>query len=168
MIRISQLETDRLLIRPLKLNDAAFMFNLVNTAGWIKNIGNKNVNDITDAHNYIQLILDKPDCDYYVFEHKITQQPMGLSTLIKRANQSYYDIGFAILPEFEKNGFSYEACKALLQIVEDTQQVEKIIGIALRDNMPSIALLNKLGLCFSYDTVENNEELAIYEKPFKQ
>lgn len=166
MITITQLETERLILRPLQLSDAIFMFNLLTTDGWIKNIGNKNIQVMQDATNYIQMIMDRPNCDYYVFENKISKQLMGLSTLIKRENQSHYDIGFAILPEFEKKGFAFESTKALLQAVEDSQAADKVIGITLKDNKPSIALLNKLGLIFSHDIVENEEELAIFEKSF--
>ena len=46
-------ETDRLRIRALTIIDAGFMMQLMNTPTWIKNIGNRNVNDSTTASNYI-------------------------------------------------------------------------------------------------------------------
>ena len=48
---MDKLESDRLLIRPLSIIDAAFMLQLMNTPGWIGFIGDRNVKDRTAASN---------------------------------------------------------------------------------------------------------------------
>ena len=47
-------KTERLLLRSLTLADAPFIFELVNTAGWIQFIGDRNVHNHEDAERYIQ------------------------------------------------------------------------------------------------------------------
>ena len=43
------LETDRLLLREYTLSDAPFIFKLMNSEGWLKNIGDRNIKTIEDA-----------------------------------------------------------------------------------------------------------------------
>lgn len=156
------LETNRLVIRPVTLDDAMFILNLVNTKGWIKYIGYRNVNNVQDAKIYIQNILDRSNCFYGVFENKETKIPMGIVTFLHRETQTYPDIGFATLPEFEGLGYTLEASRAFLDyLLCDHHDVSKIIAITKSDNLRSINLIKKLGLeYFDNDTMD--QQLSIY------
>ena len=55
------LETERLRLRWLTADDAAFMFELVNDPTWIKFIGDRNVKTVDAARAYI---TDKYGADY--------------------------------------------------------------------------------------------------------
>ena len=91
---------------------------------------------------------------------------MGLVTLIKRDYLEDYDIGFAILPEFEKKGFAYEASKKLMEIIETENICTKVFAITLPENTPSILLIKKLGLTYVNEIHEDNETLSVYQKVF--
>ena len=52
------LRTERLLIKPLALTDDDFIFELVNTEGWIRFIGNRNIPSQDEARAYIQKVLE--------------------------------------------------------------------------------------------------------------
>ena len=64
------LETERLLIRPIEIGDANFMLQLMNTEGWLKYIGDRNVRSINQAIEYIQKFISNPDFNYYVISLK--------------------------------------------------------------------------------------------------
>ena len=51
------IETDRLLIRPLSIVDDDFILELVNSEGWLRFIGDREVGSIEDARAYIQKYL---------------------------------------------------------------------------------------------------------------
>jgi [ribosomal protein S5]-alanine N-acetyltransferase len=53
----SIIETNRLVLKSLKLDDFSFIKNLVNTEGWIKFIGDRNIKTNDDAENYIKKIM---------------------------------------------------------------------------------------------------------------
>ena len=53
-----QIETERLIIRPIKLNDKSFILDLLNTKSWLQFIGDRKIKDEKDAENYIQKIID--------------------------------------------------------------------------------------------------------------
>jgi ribosomal-protein-alanine N-acetyltransferase len=155
-------ETKRLNVSPLTTNDIDFIAELVNSDGWLKYIGDRNVHNRAQALEYIQKILVRPFCFYNVIRLKEKGAPIGIISFIKRESQKYYDIGFALLPNHEGKGYILEAASKYLELIARTNQHEKIIAITLRDNTKSISLLEKLGLTFVEDYRENGEELRIF------
>jgi len=157
-----QLETHRLLIRPISIDDNQFIFKLMNSEGWLKYIGDRKIGDSLDAKNYIQKILDKSGYYYHVCELKETKEPFGIITFLKRESQEFPDLGFAILPEYQKKGYAYEASRRYLDEVLAESRVKEIMGITLPQNLSSINLLKKLGFTFSKNILDNNEEVSYY------
>ncbi|MBI2730086.1 MAG: GNAT family N-acetyltransferase [Sphingobacteriales bacterium] len=143
---LTAMETERLVIEPITLNDNLFILELLNTEGWIKFIGDRNVHSPEDATQYIQRILNNPKFNYFVFRLKENNIPIGLVTFLQRDDLDYPDIGFAMLPAYSKKGFSYEASKKVMDEIINSGKHEKVLAITLKDNYQSIRLLEKLGL----------------------
>ena len=156
------IKTIRLNIRPINLTDAEFILQLVNSEGWLKYIGDRNVSDKGDAKKYIQKILENPHYYYSVFELKDSQQAVGIVTFLNRDDQIFPDIGFALLPEFEKRGYTTEATQAYLDEVIQSNSYEKIIAITVPENQKSIKLLKKLGLKYEKDYKRGEEMLSLF------
>lgn len=70
------LETERLRLRELTLEDAVFIFELVNDPAWLRYIGDRGVRTLEDARRYI---LDGPRASY-------TQHGFGLYLTEQKAN----------------------------------------------------------------------------------
>jgi ribosomal-protein-alanine N-acetyltransferase len=154
------METFRLLLFKLSAADAAFMFELLNTPLWIRFIGDRNIRTIADVQAYIQKISDNPKTDYWVVKLKDQQTRVGVVTFMKRDYLDHYDIGFAFLPSYAKQGYAYEAAKKLLEEVNPHHQ--QILATVLKENNNSIHLLEKLGLHLDKEIVVNNETLLLY------
>jgi len=144
------LETERLILREFDLDDAAFIVELLNTPGWIKFIGNKNVNSPEEAKAYLQ---NGPMKSYELngfglsmVELKYVGVPIGMCGLIKRDTLDDIDIGFAILPEFAGTGYGHEIASATLDYAKSELGLKRVIGITGRENKISIRLLEKIGL----------------------
>lgn len=159
------LETDRLYIRPLMIEDVDFIIELLNSKGWIEFIGDRNVRDIKSANDYIQKILLNTKYFYNVFEIKETNTPIGIVTFLYREHQNYPDIGFAMLPQYGKKGYAFEAANNYLEVLNKNQG-GKIIAITKPDNENSITLLKKLGLFFEKSYNEKDEILDMYSIKF--
>ena len=157
-----EIKTSRLNIRPINLVDSRFMLELVNTKGWLKYIGDRKVHTVTDAEQYIQRILDNTLYFYHVIEVSNSNEPVGVISFLKRDSQQYYDIGFAMLPNFERRGIAFEACTAYMHAIQADQAFENLIAICLPNNEPSIALLKKLGFTFQKKFEQGDEVLALY------
>jgi [ribosomal protein S5]-alanine N-acetyltransferase len=156
------LTTTRLALKPLEVNDKAFIFELVNTPNWIKFIGDRNVHSHEDAANYIQKILDNPDAHYKIVRLKDTAQPIGAITLIKRHYLDHSDIGFAFLPDYYKKGYAFEATKIVLDAIIADKTHTSILATTLKDNVNSIGLLEKLGLTYQKDILVGDDELMVF------
>jgi len=162
----SHLETDRLIIRPLSLNDCAFILELLNSKGWIKYIGDRKVVDLNGAQEYIKKILENENYYYNVFEIKETNVPIGIVTFLYRKEFDFPDIGYAMLPNFEKKGYAFEATKHYLVHVQNKKSIEKVIAITLPGNSNSISLLEKLGLKQESSFFEDQTQLSLYSIVF--
>ncbi|MCB0464724.1 MAG: GNAT family N-acetyltransferase [Aequorivita sp.] len=161
------IETERLQLREYTLVDAPFIYKLMNSEGWLKNIGDRNIKTIEDAEAYLKKnylsSYEKHGFGPYLVSLKEDGTPIGSSGLYKRDNLNFPDVGFAFLPEFGNKGYAYEASKAVMQFAAEKLKIQTIVGITLPENIASVKLLKKLGLSeigtYQY---EDGEELLLF------
>jgi len=139
-----ELLTYRLILNELEANDYAFILELVNSAGWLEFIGDRNVRTTEDAKAYIAKIVANPLINYWIVKLKANDLPIGIITLIKRDDMQHYDIGFAFLPGHTGAGYAFEATTAILNMLPDSILADKILAITTERNSRSIKLLEKL------------------------
>jgi RimJ/RimL family protein N-acetyltransferase len=134
----------------LELSDASFIYELLNSPLFIKNIGDRNIRSESDAEIFLtdRIISSYQNNGYglYAVVLKDTGQVIGMSGLVCRENLPNADIGFAFLPDFIGKGYAYEASKEVMEYAKNTLALDPILGITIKENEPSIKLLNKLGL----------------------
>lgn len=146
------LETERLTLRELTVDDAAFILELLNDPDWLRFIGDKGVRTLEDARGYIE----KGPMDMYarlgfglfLSELKDGKVPIGMCGLIKRDALEDVDIGFAFLPAFRGKGYALEAASAVLALGRNRFRLSRIVAITHPDNVDSGKLLERLGLRF--------------------
>ena len=156
-------ETQFLYIEPLSINDSMFILELVNTPGWLKFIGDRNVRSQEYAIAYINRILANADVAYWVVRLKTTQTPIGVITLIKRDYLPHHDLGFAFLPEYSNKGYAFEATKAVIEALSKMSFHNILLAITISDNHSSIKLLERTGFKFQRMIDVDKEKLAVYE-----
>lgn len=154
--------TDRLLIKPLTAKDDNFILELLNTEGWIKFIGNRNITSQAEASAYIQKILNNANVFYWVVTVKDSMEAIGVVTFIKRDYLEHHDIGFAFLPQYSKNGYAYEATIAVLNKIIVKQNHTHLLATTVPENVNSIRLLKKIGLVFEKEIEVEKEKLHVY------
>ncbi len=157
-------KTERLFLRTLTADDSGFIFELVNTAGWIKFIGDRNVKNNEDADKYIQKIITNTAINYRVVTLLNNQTAVGVVTLIKRDYLDHPDIGFAFLPAYSKNGYAFEATTAVLDGLLNSGEHATILATTIPENNSSIQLLRKLGFSFSKEIINEGELLQVFAK----
>lgn len=162
-------ETERLLIRPVSVEDADIIFQLYNMPNFIKFIGNKNINSLSDAENYIKSKflpqIEKLGFGNYILVLKEENQKIGSVGIFQREGLDVADIGFSVLEKYEGKGLMFEAAQKVKSIVMENFGLNKISAITSKDNFSSQKLIERLGLKFQkYVTLPNeDEELMYYE-----
>lgn len=161
------LETERLILREITINDASFILALLNSKGWLQFIGDRNVQNIFDAENYIAERFLKGyihnGFGLYLVAIKSSNISIGLCGLIKRETLEDIDIGFAFLPEYNGLGYAYEAAKATRQFAFETLKINRLVAITTPDNVSSIKLVEKIGMQFEKKFLfEEKEEVFLF------
>jgi RimJ/RimL family protein N-acetyltransferase len=145
-------ETERLNLRRLNTNDAAFILELLNEPSFLQNIGDKGVRTLADAARYIS---EGPVESYarhgfglWLVELKDPATPAGICGLLKRDTLPDADIGYAFLPRFWSRGYAYEAAAGVMSYASSALGLRRVLAITNRDNTGSIKVLEKIGLRF--------------------
>lgn len=158
----TEITTQRLILNLITDEDDDFMRTLVNTEGWLKFIGDRNVHSKEDAIAYIQRIKNTPNLFYWVVRLKDTPTPLGIISFLKRSYLEHFDIGFAFLPEYKGCGYAYEGAEKVLAIASQKGEYSPILATTIPQNIASIKLLNKLGLHFEREIEVENMKLHVY------
>ncbi len=162
-------ETERLLLKATSAEDAPFILQLLNTPKWIQNIGDRNVKTIVAAKAYIiekmQPQLERLGYSNYTVIRKSDSVKLGTCGLYDREGLEGIDIGFAFLPEYERQGYAHEASSKLMDFAIHEKEMPLIQGITLEENIASRKLLEKLGFVFKHKTriPNDDEELMLYQ-----
>src|SRR6267378_3848261 len=126
------LETERLQLRRLSLDDAEFVLRLLNEPSFIQNIGDRGVRTIDDARAYI---LKGPIASYEKFgfglwmvETKSKAAPIGICGLLKRDVLDDVDIGYALLPEFWSQGYALESASAVTSYASESLGLKRVVA----------------------------------------
>ncbi|RYD56226.1 MAG: N-acetyltransferase [Sphingobacteriales bacterium] len=161
------LETERLTIRELTHADSAFIIELLNTDGWLRYIGDRNVHSKEDAIRYLN---NGPMKSYVQHGYglwlvclKDTGTPIGMCGLIKRDYLEHTDIGFAFLPAHNGKGYALESASAVLDYAKDTLRLTTIAAFTVPYNADSVKLIEKLGLRYKSTFELEGEELWLYQ-----
>jgi [ribosomal protein S5]-alanine N-acetyltransferase len=158
----NEILTQRLILNILTLEDHQFIIELLNSEGWKKFIGDRNVHAKEEAIAYISKILSSQNIYYWVVRTKDGDIPIGIISFLKRSYLEHFDIGFAFLPEFHGQGFAYEAASEILDMVKAASKYDLVLATTVPGNINSIRLLEKLGLYFEKEIEVGGEKLHIY------
>ncbi|MBP1166492.1 MULTISPECIES: GNAT family N-acetyltransferase [unclassified Chryseobacterium] len=162
-------ETERLILRPMSREDRDFVFELYNRPKFIQHIGNRNVNSIEDAENYIlnrfAPQIERLGFGNYLLVTKDGNEKVGAVGIFEREGLDIVDIGYSLLEEFEGKGYAFEAAHKVKSIGMDDFGLTKISAIISKDNVSSQKLIEKLGLKFKKHVTlpGETEELNYYE-----
>src|SRR6266850_4957425 len=132
------LETHRLRLRRLSVDDAEFILRLLNESSFIQNIGDRGVRTLDDARAYI---LKGPVASYEKFgfglwlvETKASSAQIGICGLIKRDVLEDVDIGYALLPQFWSHGYALESASAVMSHAGERLGLKRVVAVVNSEN----------------------------------
>jgi RimJ/RimL family protein N-acetyltransferase len=162
------LETERLILRRLSTDDAAFVLELLNEPSFVRYIGDRGVRNLEDAAQYILNRLvssyERNGFGLYLVELRESRIPIGICGLVKRDTLPDPDIGFAFLPVYWSRGYAAESAAAMMNYAKEELGLNRILAITSPDNEASAKLLSKIGLRFErlIKLSEDVEEVKLF------
>jgi RimJ/RimL family protein N-acetyltransferase len=150
------LETPRLVLRRLVLEDAPFILELVNDTAWLQYIGDKHVHTLEDARRYIRKgpldMYARLGFGLYMMTLK-TGGRIGMCGFLKRDGLADVDLGFALLARHRGRGYAQEAAKAMLDYGRKKLGLKRVVAITHPDNLRSIKILENIGFVYEQTLV---------------
>ncbi|MEZ2414485.1 GNAT family N-acetyltransferase [Muriicola sp. E247] len=152
------IETERLVLREITLDDQEEMFKLYSDPEVQKYTGEPVVTSMEEMKKAIELrILNYKKYGYgrWATVLKSGKQFVGWAGLAYLPEFDEVDLGYRFLPEFWGSGLATEASRAILNYGFDVLKLNKIVAIAMKENKASIRVMEKVGMEF--------DKLAPYE-----
>lgn len=166
-MRRIQLETSRLILRPMLQKDAPFLLALLNSPDWLKWIGDRNVHTITAAKNYIKTRMTKQwnekGFGNFLVIQKSDGAKIGACGIYARPGLDNADLGYAFLPPYQGMGYATEAAQRVRDFGSLTCGLDIIAAITLKEHVASQKVLHKTGFKYKENITLDKNELMLFE-----
>jgi RimJ/RimL family protein N-acetyltransferase len=153
------IETPRLRLRPFRPEDAEDLFRLNSDAEVMRYTGDTPFSDPGAARDFLSH-YDRYATDGFgrwAVENRETGEFMGFCGLHRDDNTGVVDLAFRLFRRFWAAGYATEAARASLKAGFERFGLKEIQGRAMRENLPSITVLQKLGMKYR-DMIEDGGE----------
>lgn len=152
-------ETPRLRLRALRAGDAPDLYRLNSDPDVMRYTGDSPFSDPAAARTFLDR-YDRYALDGFgrwAVEHRPDGEFMGFCGLHRHQATGAVDLAFRFFPRFWAAGYATEAARASLQVGFERFGLREIEGRAMRENLASITVLQKLGMKYR-DMVEHEGE----------
>jgi len=168
-----RLDTERLTIRRLTLDDAELMLAIWTDPAFVRNVADRGVRTLQQAREQLREsalgLYETYGYGPYRVALKSDDRPVGICGVFRRDGLDEPDIGYALLPEFYGQGYMIEAASRVLDHARDDLGIARLVAIVQPGNEPSVRLLGKLGLEFEriMRLPGDDQDLALYGTRFE-
>jgi [ribosomal protein S5]-alanine N-acetyltransferase len=164
---VSIYETSRLRVRPLAIEDAPFILELLNDPDWIRFIGDRDVHSLADAEAYLRNGPIKLQAEHGFSLDAVERRDgpgvvVGMCGLIRRKELADVDLGFAFLPAARGRGFATEAAAAALARAFTHHGLRRVVAITDPVNVASGNVLMRIGMRYEGLVPFADEQVGFY------
>lgn len=156
------LRTDRLTLRQLETNDAAFLFELRSNPDVNTFLDRNSPATIDDAIAFIQKInesISNKQSLYWIISKKDTPELIGTICLWNLdTEKDCAEIGFELLPPYQGKGFMGEAIKVVMNYAFDTMKVKTLEAWPHEENLSSKKVIEKNGFVRDFEAEKRANE----------
>ena len=157
------LETPRLRLREFRADDAEDLYRLNSDPDVMRYTGDTPFVDPASARHFLKHYNYAPEgIGRWAVTLRETDEFMGFCGLKRSEPGGDVDLGFRLFRKYWASGFATEAGKACLQAGFEHFGLDAIIGRVMRENGPSISVLQKLGMTYREMIEADGEFWLIY------
>jgi RimJ/RimL family protein N-acetyltransferase len=165
MIQASaELETDRLRFRMLRESDFSTYETWCANMDIMRYLGGKTMNRL-EAWRHMAYLVGHwtfRGYGYYAAEEKTTGRLVGRVGYTDTAGWPGFELGWTIVPEFQRRGYATEAATMLLRYAFEELDRPHVISLIHPDNAPSRRVAEKLGESIQGETEVLTMPVLIY------
>lgn len=143
------LETERLLLRQITLDDAVDIFNIRSDKEVMRYIPRpiaKTIDDVVQLVHMLDDFLGKGERINWGMALKETNQLIGMIGFVNLKEAHHRaEVGYALASKFHRQGYMFEALNKVVQYGFRTMKLHSIEAIVDAENIASNALLHHFG-----------------------
>jgi len=143
-----QIETDRLLLKPLSVDDASAVFEWVSDPAVNAYMVYKIYSDINEVKKWI-LSLQENDNNFGIYL-KSSNRLIGAISIPFSKKENAYSIGYNMNKDYWNKGFTTEASKAIIKWAHQELHAREFVATYANSNIASRKVIEKCG--FKYVT----------------
>ncbi|MCA0237340.1 MAG: GNAT family N-acetyltransferase [Bacteroidetes bacterium] len=157
------LQTERLQLRPIALDDDRALFFQRTDPGMNRYIDRKKPENVEEVRQFIQTLIDagvQGKSVFWVISLKDNPALIGTICLWNLdPERDKAEIGYALHPNFQGQGYMQEAFEKVVQYAFADMQAKTVEGVVHPENLASVRVLERNG--FRQTGMEDN--LLVYE-----
>lgn len=164
-MKATYIETNRLILRNFRLEDAKGMFDLNNDPEVIQHVPDGPFESIDAASKFIRNYeaYDKTGMGRWTVLDKSNETYLGWCGLRREESLEYVDLGFRFLKQHWNKGYATESATAALKQGFEELNLETIIGRTRPENFKSIKVLEKLNFSLWKEGEDADHKILIYK-----
>ncbi len=165
MSKLENIETERTIMRMLSKEDAIDFFNLNLDKEVLKYTGDQPFENIQASIDFLTKYdqYEKYGVGRLAVIDKATLKFIGWCGLKYSQEKNEYDIGFRFFKNYWNKGFATETAKKCLEYGLDELKIDRIIGRAMKENIGSIKVLEKIAMKFKENFDFEGQSGVLYE-----
>ena len=149
-IAITMIETERLKMRQLTRGDLPWLIAMRSRPEVYKYLGGTRMQNAESITKRIEFYLDcyEKGLGQCVMIWKETGEQIGCSGLQPLEDTGDIEVGYSLQPEFWRQGIGYECALGWLDHGFNQLGLERIVAIAVKENVGSWKIMEKCGMHF--------------------
>ena len=145
------LETNRLILRPVTLDDKLEIFKWTGDPVVTKYLSYNTYKTPEEAKFWIDALYNEENHLDYGIVFKETNELIGAINLFFSEKRNAWSIGYGIRQDMWNKGIVTEAGERLIDFARQKYDIEKIVGIFAKENVGSGRVMEKLGFKYVKD-----------------
>ena len=158
-------ETPRLILRRFTENDASLLLELNSDPAVVKYVDEATLENEEQAKKIITAIIlpqYKTNLGRWALHLKTTNEFIGWCGLKFLPEKNEIDLGYRLMQHYWGNGFATEAALHTLQYGFNELNLKVIMGKAHINNSASLKVLQKIGMTYKGEEIENESRIKIF------
>lgn len=161
------LETKRIRVRESTLEDVDEFYRIYCNPAityYMEDLFQDKEAELAYMKSYIDQIYGFYGYGLWTVLAKETGQVIGRAGLSVREGYELPELGYVIDVHYQKQGYAYEVCEAILQYAREELEFDKVQALIDERNVASLRLIEKLGFIFERNVTERGLTYRLYTK----